>query len=118
MVISMQNFGLILSIIGLAFTILLSVFGGIVWAVRQEGRINLANQAISSNKELADISIGNLSDKLSNAIAALAKFDENTQEQVEAYRRHTDSKIDELGKSMSLKFERVFEKIDGKADKS
>jgi hypothetical protein len=113
----MENFGIILSIIGLCFTILLAVFGGIVWAVRQEGRINLANRDIVSNKAFADQAIANISDKLANAIAALAKFDENTQDQVENYRQNTDKKIDELGKNMSAKFEKVFEKIDGKADK-
>ncbi|ESQ83268.1 hypothetical protein AEAC466_13535 [Asticcacaulis sp. AC466] len=92
---------------GLVMTWLLTIAGAVIWAVRQEGRINLANEKIA-----------NLSDRLNTATAALARFDETTQAQVEEYRRHTDAKIDQLGASLSQKLERVFDKLDQKMDKT
>ncbi|HTN39801.1 MAG TPA: hypothetical protein VLZ84_01530 [Asticcacaulis sp.] len=88
------------------FTWIITLGGAVVWAVRQEGRINLANERIDG-----------LKDKLTTAIDGLMKFNETSSEQVEAYRSHTDRKIDELGKSMSAKFDKVFDKLDKKADK-
>ncbi|MDV6329885.1 hypothetical protein [Asticcacaulis sp. 201] len=92
---------------GLVMTWLLTIAAAVIWAVRQEGRINLANEKIA-----------NLSDRLNTATAALARFDEATQAQVEEYRRHTDAKIDQLGASLSQKLERVFDKLDQKMDKA
>lgn len=110
--------GTVISFCGLAGVWLLTIAGVIIWAVRQEGRINLANQKIEANAELNSERHKNLTDKLTTAIQALIKFDENTMEQMNSYKTHTDFKIEELGKAMSVKFEKVFDKLDNKADKA
>ena len=96
----------IVSLLAVGFSVLVTWAGVIIWAMRQEGRINLANERID-----------HFNDKLISAISALAKFDENTQSQVENYQQNTERKIDELGRNMSAKFEKVFDKLDQKVDK-
>jgi predicted PurR-regulated permease PerM len=96
----------IVSLIAVGFSVLVTWAGVIIWAMRQEGRINLANERID-----------HFNDKLASSVAALAKFDENTQSQVENYQQNTERKIDELGRNMSAKFEKVFDKLDQKVDK-
>ncbi len=113
----MENFGIIIALAALALTLFMTIAGVIIWSIRQEGRINLSNRDIESNRKASELADVHLSDRLADAIKALAKFDENTQTQVEEYRRHTDLKIDQLGNSLSAKFEKVFDKLDQKADK-
>jgi len=89
------------------FTWIVTLGGAVVWAVRQEGRINLANSQIV-----------NLDDKLRTTTKGLTQGAETTQAQVEEWRRHTDAKIDALGISISAKFDKVFDKLDHKQDKT
>ena len=96
----------IVSLIAVGFSVLVTWAGVIIWAMRQEGRINLANERID-----------HFNDKLTSSVTALAKFDENTQSQVENYQQNTERKIDELGRNMSAKFEKVFDKLDQNVDK-
>jgi len=74
--------------------------------VRQEGRINLANEKIA-----------NLDDKHKTAKQGLTRGAETTRAQVEEWPRHTDAKTDALGVSISAKFDKVFDKMDHKLDK-
>ncbi len=98
--------GVVLAIVGLGFTWLVTVAGVIVWAVRLEGKVNLQT-----------VQLVNTNDKLNTAVAALIKFDEATQKQVEDYRQHTDIKIDNLGRDIKIDLKAISEKLDGKADK-
>ena len=59
------------------FTWLITLGGAVVWAVRQEGRINLVNAQIE-----------NLKYRLTTAIVGLAQRNETTQARVEDYRRY------------------------------
>jgi hypothetical protein len=107
----------IVALIGLSFTILLTWGAAVAYAIRPEGRINLVFALREADKQAFAQTIEAMAREHNSAIGALAKFDENTQTQVENYQQNTERKIDELNRSMTAKSEKVFDKIDGKADK-
>lgn len=120
---------IVFAVVGGVTAILGPIIALTVWAIRLEGELKAAKEKIKDNKETADKDLVALADRfgeavravndrLSDAITALAKFDENTQDEVKGYRLHTEAKIEALSKDISAKFERVFDKLDEKADKA
>lgn len=99
--------GNLIGMLTLAFAVLVAVASAIVWLVRLEGRINLADQAQAAEVKARELSV-----------QALTKFDESTQRQIEDYRTHTDIKIDVLGRDLKAELGKIFDKLDLKEDKA
>lgn len=84
-----------LTIISLVAAWFLSLAGVIIWAVRQEGRINV----------------------LAVRCKGLEERDGALQRQIEEYRSHTDTKIDKMGDDLKGELRRIFDILDRKADR-
>lgn len=111
------NLNTLLAVVALVLTIVSILAGVIIWFIRLEAKVAAGDQKHNAYVELAEEKFQNLLGQLAQAVSALSKFDESTQKQVEDYRFHTDTKIEQLGRDIKKDLENIFNKLDTKADK-
>ncbi len=122
------DLGTAIAIAGFVLTLIVIGAGAIVWFIRLEGKVELQKQMIAALAEATGLRIQNqtdtanlqfkaMNDQMTSAIAGLTRFNEASQQQIEDYRTHTDTKIDTLGRELKAELGKISDKLEGKVDK-